>query len=372
MKVLITGAKGFVGKNLSAALRYGKKEIELYEFDKENSLEELKEYCKKADFIYHFAGVNRPKEIEEYQEGNVEFSKKMLQILLECGNICPIVLSSSVQASLTGRYKNSEYGKTKLVSEELFLQYGKITGANVMIYRFPNLFGKWCKPEYNSVVATFCYNMANNLPIQINDRDTKLELAYIDDVIKELLDALDGRGHNCIPINHIITLGELADMLKKFKQQPETLILPEMPPESFQKKLYSVYLSYLPRKAAIVSLLENKDERGSFTELLKTKNCGQVSVNISKPGVTKGQHWHHSKWEVFIVVSGHARIQERKIGTEEVWEYEVSGEKLQAVYLLPGYTHNITNLSNTQDLVTLMWANEVFDKENPDTYREEV
>ena len=322
-------------------------------------------------------------------EGNFGFASTLLDTLKKYHNVCPVMLSSSIQATLIGRYGESDYGKSKLAGEELFLDYARETGAKVLVYRFPNLFGKWCRPNYNSVVATFCNNVANDLPITVNDRSTELEMLYIDDLVEEMLNALNGKEHHCefdgltvverpegrycyVPITHKVTLGEIVDLLEQFKAQPQTLMMPEIPHNSFAKKLYSTYLSYLPREKTIFPLKMNVDSRGSFTELLKTENCGQFSVNISKPGITKGQHWHHSKWEFFIVVSGHALIQERKIGTDEVMEFEVSGENIQAVHMLPGYTHNIINLSDTQDLVTVMWANEPFDPNHPDTFGEKV
>ena len=398
MKILITGAKGFVGKNLAESLknvRDGKDRTrkitieEIYEYDLDSSLEDLENYTKECDFVFHLAGVNRSDDDEEFMRGNFGFTSLLLDRLKKYENRCPIMISSSIQATLEGRYANSEYGKSKLAGEQLIFSYGKDTGAKILVYRFPNLFGKWCRPNYNSVIATFCNNIANDLPIHINDRNTELELLYIDDLISEMLDALEGKEHHCnysgteaisapngkycyCPVTHKQTLGSIADSLYQFSKQPETLLMPEIPEASFEKKLYSTYLSYLPKQKVSFSLKMNIDERGSFTELLKTDKCGQFSVNISKPGITKGEHWHHSKWEFFIVVSGHGLIQERKIGTEEIIEFEVSGDKIEAVHMLPGYTHNIINLSDTQDLVTVMWANEQFDSKKPDTYFEKV
>lgn len=399
MKILVTGAYGFVGKNLVAALRNirdgkdrthpGLKIEEICEFGRDTGSALLAEYCWKADFVFHLAGVNRPKNSAEYMAGNRDFTAQLLETLKRCGNTCPIMLASSVQATLSGRYSGSEYGRSKLAGEELLFQYGRETGAEVLVYRFPNLFGKWCRPNYNSAVATFCHNIANDLPITVNDPKTELELLYIDDLVEEMLSVLEGQPHRCdydgltpllredgqyciVPVTHRATLGEIVDLLKSFRSQPETLLLPCIQEGSFAKKLYSTYLTYLPKEKVAFPLKMNVDERGSFTELLKTPDCGQFSVNISKPGVTKGQHWHHSKWEFFIVVSGHGLIQERKIGTDEILEFEVSGDKIEAVHMLPGYTHNIINLSDTENLVTLMWANEIFDREHPDTYSEKV
>ena len=399
MNILITGAKGFVGKNLVCNLRNiaeGKNRTrpalhieEIFEYDLDTDPAQLEEFCAKADFVFNLAGVNRPKEQSEFMQGNFGFASTLLETLKRHKNACPIMLSSSIQASLIGRYGQSDYGKSKLAGENLFLDYGRETGARVLVYRFPNLFGKWCRPNYNSAVATFCNNIANDLPIQVNDRSTELELLYIDDLVEEMLDALEGKEHRCefdgltavptaegrycfVPMTHKATLGEIVDLLESFKQQPKTLVLPEIPAGSFAKKLYSTYLSYLPKEAVSFPLKMNVDDRGSFTELLKTANCGQISVNISKPGITKGQHWHNSKWEFFMVVSGHGLIQERKIGTDEVLEFEVSGEKIEAVQMLPGYTHNIINLSQTENLVTVMWANEPFDPGHPDTFFEKV
>lgn len=397
-KILVTGANGFVGKNLIENLRNimdGKNRLrnleidQICEYDLDTDPGLLDGFCENADFVFNLAGVNRPKEPGEFMVGNAGFAHTLLETLKKHGNTCPVMLSSSIQASLAGRYAESDYGKSKLAGEEMFLQYAAETGAPVFIYRFPNLFGKWCRPDYNSVVATFCNNIAKGLPITIHDGSTELELLYIDDLIEEMLDALEGNAHTCgyegvIPIpdaqgkycyvqlTHQATLGEIAELLQAFRCQPKTLCMPEIPKNSFAKKLYSTYLSYLPECEVRIPLRMNVDERGSFTELLKTAACGQVSVNISKPGIVKGQHWHNSKWEFFIVVSGHGLIQERRIGTDEVLEFEVSGDKMEAIHMLPGYTHNIINLSGTQNLVTVMWANESFDAQHPDTYFEEV
>jgi len=399
MNILITGSAGFVGKNLCYALKNikeGKDKTRpnlridgIYEYDVNTKPELLEEYCAKADFVFNLAGVNRPKDQTEFMKGNFGFASTLLDALKKHKNICPVMLSSSIQATLIGRYGQSDYGKSKLAGEELFFNYAQETGARVLIYRFPNLFGKWCRPNYNSAVATFCYNIANDLSITVNDRATELELLYIDDLVQEMLDALEGRAHSCefdgvktilkekgrycaVPTTYYITLGEIADLLESFKKQPQTLLMPEIPDNSFAKKLYSTYLSYLPKKKVSFPLKMNEDARGSFTELLKTQNCGQFSVNVSKPGVIKGQHWHNSKWEFFIVVSGRGLIQERKIGTDEVLNFEVSGDKIEAVHMLPGYTHNIINLSETENLVTVMWANELFASAHPDTFYEEV
>lgn len=398
MKVLVTGAKGFVGKNLVCALnnlKDGKdrtrpniKIDEVYEYDIDSNISELDEYCKNADFVFNLAGVNRPKDPEEFKKGNFGFASTLLETLKKYGNKCPVMISSSIQATLIGRY-DGEYGRSKRDGENLLFDYANKTGAKVLVYRFPNLFGKWCRPNYNSAVATFCNNVANDLPITINDRSTELELLYIDDLVYEMFDALEGKEHRCefdgltavenengkfcfVPTTHRVTLGEISDLLEKFKSQPISLLIPEIPNNSFAKKLYSTYLSYLPKEKVAFPLKMNVDQRGSFTELLKTEKCGQFSVNISKPGITKGQHWHNSKWEFFIVVSGHGLIQERKIGTDEVIEFEVSGDKIEAVHMLPGYTHNIINLSETENLVTVMWANEQFDPNRPDTFFEIV
>ena len=398
MKILITGARGFVGKNLVENLKNiqeGKNRTRdlvidsIFEYDIDSTKVELEQYCRECDFVFNLAGVNRPKNEEEFMKGNFGFASDLLDTLKRYENTCPVMLSSSIQATLIGRYGTSDYGKSKLAGEELFFAYGMETGAKVLVYRFPNLFGKWCRPNYNSAVATFCNNMANDLPIQVNDPSTELELLYIDDLVEEMLDALEGREHHCefdgldtvdtedgrycyAPVTHEATLGEIVSLLESFKSQPNTLLMPSIPDGSFAKKLYSTYLSYLPEEKISFDLKMNRDERGSFTELLKTSDHGQFSVNISRPGIMKGQHWHNSKWEFFIVVSGHALIQERKIGTDEMIEFEVSGEKIQAVHMLPGYTHNIINLSDTQDLVTVMWANESFDPKHPDTFFEKV
>ena len=388
MNILITGAKGFVGKNLCAALkniRDGKdrtrniKIEEIFEYDIDTEKTLLDGFCEKADFVFNLAGVNRPKEAAEFMQGNFGFASELLNTLKKHNNKCPVMLSSSIQATLIGRY-DSDYGRSKKAGEELFFKYSEETGAKVLVYRFPNLFGKWCRPNYNSAVATFCNNIANDLEITVNDRNTELELIYIDDLVAEMLDALENNEHRCaddtkyciVPTTHKVTLGEIADLLEQFKNQPKTLLMPEIPNNSFAKKLYSTYLSYLPKEKVSFPLKMNIDERGSFTELLKTANCGQFSVNISKPGITKGQHWHNSKWEFFIVVSGHGLIEERKIGSDEVLRFEVTGEKIEAIHMLPGYTHNIINLSDTEDLVTLMWANEQFDPNHPDTFFEKV
>jgi len=400
VKILVTGAAGFVGKNLVETLKCaaeGKDKfhdigasIEVYEYDKDSTLEELDKYCSDCDFVFNLAGVNRPQNNSEFMEGNFGFASTLLDTLKKHKNTCPVMLSSSIQATLLGRYAGSDYGKSKLAGEELFFDYQKETGAKVLVYRFPNLFGKWCRPNYNSAVATFCNNKANGLDITVDDPSTELELVYIDDLVNEMVDALRGNEHRCdfddqgrvvpeaagkycyVPVSHHVTLGEIVDLLDSFVAQPNTLIMPAIPKGSFAKKLYSTYLSYLPKEKTCFDLKMNVDNRGSFTELLKTTDHGQFSVNISKPGITKGQHWHHTKWEFFIVVSGHGLIQERKIGSEEVIEFEVSGDKIQAVHMLPGYSHNIINLSDTEDLVTLMWANELLEQDRPDTYREEV
>lgn len=382
MKILITGAKGFVGKNLVESLKNIKDNKdktrpnlsieEIYEFDRDTDINLLDKYCSKCDFVFNLAGVNRPENPKEYMEGNFAFASTLINVLKKYNNKCPVMLSSSIQADL-----DNEYGKSKLEGEKLFFNYAKENNSKVLVYRFSNLFGKWCKPNYNSVIATWCYNIANDLEIKVNDPDKELELCYIDDVIKEMLDALEEKEHKeekyCyVPTTHKITLGRIVEILNSFKEQPETLIIPEIANNSIEKKLYSTYLSYLPKEKIKFELKSNIDNRGSFTELLKTKNNGQFSVNISKPGITKGQHWHHSKWEFFIVVKGHAIIQERKIGTDEVLEFDVSSDKIEAVHMLPGYTHNIINLSETEDLITLMWANESFEPNKPDTYFEEV
>lgn len=399
MNILVTGAKGFVGKNLVAQLRtiaegknksYGEINIgEIYEYDIDSTPEQLDDYCRKADFVFNLAGVNRPQNPEEFMQGNFGFASTLLDTLKKYGNNCPVMLSSSIQATLVGRYADGDYGKSKKAGEELFFEYGANSGAKVLVYRFPNLFGKWCRPNYNSAVATFCNNIANDLPITVNDRSTQLELLYIDDLVDEMVAALKGEEHHCefdgvdtvlredgrycaAPITHKVTLGEIVDLLELFNKQPSTLVVPEIPNGSFAKKLYSTYLSYLPKEKTSFRLKMNIDARGSFTELLRSEKCGQVSVNISKPGITKGEHWHNTKWEFFIVVSGHGLIQERKIGSDEIIEFEVSGENIEAIHMLPGYTHNIINLSDTEDLVTVMWANESFDPAHPDTFFEKV
>lgn len=408
MNILITGAKGFVGQNLVWSLknlRDGKDKTrpdleinDIYEYDIDNSAEELDRACAKADFVFNLAGVNRPEATTDeekakcFNEGNFGFASELLEALRRHNNNCPVMLSSSIQASLEGRFANSEYGKSKLAGEELFFKYGEETGAKVLVYRFPNLFGKWCRPNYNSAVATFCHNIANDLPITVNDRNTELELLYIDDLVAGLLDALEGkelyekaacgdkeRFYAKITPTHRATLGEIVDLIEAFHDQPKTLLVPEIADNSFAKELYSTYLSYLPEEKIAFELNMNCDERGSFTELIKTVSGGQFSVNVSKPGITKGQHWHHSKWEFFIVVAGEALIQERRVGINPetgreypIIEFKVSGEKPTAVHMLPGYAHNIINLSDTNDLITFMWANEGFDSDKPDTYREIV
>ena len=398
MNILVTGAAGFVGKNLCAALkniRDGKDRTrpnlqigEIFEYDVDTAPNLLDDYAAKANFVFNLAGVNRPQNTEEFMQGNFGFASTLLNALKKQGNTCSVMLSSSIQATLIGRY-DSDYGRSKRAGEELFFDYSKETGARVLVYRFPNLFGKWCRPNYNSAVATFCNNMANDLPITVSDRSIQLELLYIDDLITEMLDALEGKEHRCTfdgietvmcddgkycaaPITHKVTLGQIVDLLDSFKLQSTNLLMPEIPGGSFAKKLYSTYLSYLPKEKVSFPLKMNVDARGSFTELLKTAKCGQFSVNISNPGITKGQHWHHTKWEFFIVVSGHGLIQQRKIGSDEVLNFEVSGERIEAVHMLPGYTHNIINLSETENLVTVMWANEHFDPNHPDTFGEAV
>ena len=399
MNILVTGASGFVGKNLVYNLHniaQGKNRTrpnllvnEVFEYDLDTDPALLDKFCAEADFVFNLAGVNRPKDQSEFMQGNFGFATVLLDTLKKHNNTCPVMLSSSIQATLIGRYGQSDYGKSKLAGEELFFTYAQGTGAKVLVYRFPNLFGKWCRPNYNSAVATFCNNIANDLPIQVNDPSTELELLYIDDLVEEMLNALESKEHRCnyngleavadnqgrycfVPTTHKATLGQIVELLESFHDQPKTLQLPEIPAGSFAKKLYSTYLSYLPKEKTCFSLKMNCDERGSFTELLKTANCGQISVNISKPGITKGQHWHNTKWEFFIVVAGTALIQQRKVDTDEVLEFKVSGENIQAVHMLPGYTHNIINLSETDDLVTVMWANEAFDPGHPDTYFEPV
>ena len=396
MNILVTGAKGFVGRNLVQTLktiRDGKNRTyalsigEIFEYDLDTEPALLDTFCAQADFVFNLAGVNRPKDQTEFMAGNFGFASTLLDTLKRHGNTCPVMLSSSIQATLMGRYGQSDYGRSKLAGEELFFAYGEETGAQVLVYRFPNLFGKWCRPNYNSVVATFCHNIANDLPIQVNDPAVELELLYIDDLVEEMLNALEGKPHRCdydgltpisgerychVPTTHRVTLGQIADLLEQFQNQSKTLLMPQIPAGSFEKKLYSTYLSYLPKDKVSIPLTMNEDDRGSFTELLKTANCGQFSVNISKPGVTKGQHWHHSKWEFFVVVSGHGLIQMRRVGDDEVLVFEVSGKKIEAVHMLPGYAHNLINLSETEDLVTVMWANEAFDAQRPDTFREQV
>ena len=401
MKILVTGAKGFVGKNLCAQLNnikdgkarcYGDVTVtEVCEYDLESTLEELDAWCAEADFVFNLAGVNRPQNQEEFMQGNFGFASTLLDTLKKHNNTCPVMLSSSQQASLTGRFGNSEYGRSKKAGEDLFLEYGKETGARMLIYRFPNLFGKWCRPNYNSAVATFCNAFANDLPYTVNDPTVELELLYIDDLVDEMIACLKGEEHHCefdglevlpkiegrycyVPITHKATLGEIVDLLKQFAEQPKTLLIPEIPAGSFVKKLYSTYLSYLPKDKVAFPLKMNMDDRGSFTELVHTLNAGQVSINISKPGITKGQHWHNTKFEQFIVVKGHGLIQQRNLNDPEgkVLEWEVSGDKIEAVHMLPGYTHNIINLSKTEDLVTVMYCNEIFNPNKPDTYFEPV
>ena len=411
MKILVTGAKGFVGKNLCWALKNimaGKDKTHpglsveaVYEYDLDSTPEELDAWCAEADFVFNLAGVNRPKDAAEFMAGNFGFASTLLDTLKKHHNTCPVMLSSSQQASLTGRFGDSEYGRSKKAGEELFLQYGAETGAKVLVYRFPNLFGKWCRPNYNSAVATFCNAFANDLPYTVNDPSVELELLYIDDLVDEMIAALEGQEHHCefdgltviptpssfagltgesqgrycyVPVTHKATLGEIVDLLRSFAEQPQTLMIPEIPGGSFAKKLYSTYLSYLPYEKTAFPLKMNVDDRGSFTELVHTLNAGQVSINISKPGITKGQHWHHSKWEQFIVVKGHGLIQQRNLNDPEgkVLEWEVDGDHIQAVHMLPGYTHNIINLSETEDLVTVMYCNEVFNPNKPDTFFEPV
>lgn len=399
MKILVTGAKGFVGRNLCAQLNnikdgkarcYGDLTVsEVYEYDLDSSPEDLDRWCGDCDFVFNLAGVNRPKNTEEFMQGNFGFASTLLETLKRHGNRCPVMLSSSIQATLAGRFGTSEYGKSKKAGEELFFDYGRETGAKVLVYRFPNLYGKWCRPNYNSAVATFCHNIANGLPIQVNDPNVDMELLYIDDLVEEMICALQGREHRCefdgvetimkadghycaAPLTHHVKLGEIVDLLYRFADMPKTLLVPDMPADGFTKRLLSTYLSYLPKEKAIYDLHMNTDDRGSFTELVHTLNCGQVSINISKPGITKGQHWHNTKWELFIVVAGHGLIQLRKEGTDEVLNYEVSGDRIQSVIMLPGYTHNIINLSQTENLVTVMYCNETFDRERPDTYFDPV
>ena len=415
MKILVTGAKGFVGKNLCAQLnniKEGKCVIPgltgnleaVYEYDIDSTVEDLDRYCSDCDFVFNLAGVNRPQTPEEFMQGNFGFASLLLDTLKKHGNTCPVMISSSIQATLAGRFGNSEYGRSKKAGEELMFEYGKETGAKVLVYRFPNLFGKWCRPNYNSAVATFCHNIANDLPIQVNDRSVEMELLYIDDLVDEMIAALQGNEHRCAydgidvvpvipgstssvipgstgdltgrycycPVTHKTTLGEIVDLIYSFAEQPKTLMIPEIPENSFAKKLYSTYLSYLPKEKVSFPLKMNVDARGSFTELVHTLNCGQVSINISKPGITKGQHWHNTKWEFFIVVSGHGLIQQRRVGSDEILNFEVSGDKIEAVHMLPGYTHNIINLSDTENLVTVMYCNEIFNPNKPDTYFEPV
>ena len=411
MKILVTGAKGFVGKNLCAQLNnikegkakcYGNLTVSaVYEYDIDSTVEDLDKYCTDCDFVFNLAGVNRPQTPEEFMQGNFGFASLLLDTLKKHDNTCPVMISSSIQATLAGRFGTSEYGKSKKAGEELMFDYGQETGAKVLVYRFPNLFGKWCRPNYNSAVATFCNNIANDLPILVNDRSVEMELLYIDDLVEEMIAALQGNEHRCTydgldaipcapdviarseatwqsptycycPVTHKITLGEIVDLIYSFAEQPKTLMIPEIPENSFAKKLYSTYLSYLPKEKVSFPLKMNVDDRGSFTELVHTLNCGQVSINISKPGITKGQHWHNTKWEFFIVVSGHGLIQQRRVGSDEVLNFEVSGDKIEAVHMLPGYTHNIINLSETENLVTVMYCNEIFNPNKPDTYFEPV
>lgn len=399
MKILITGAKGFVGRNLCAQLNnikegkvswYGELTItEVFEYDVDSTEEALDGYCKEADFVFNLAGVNRPETNEEFIQGNFGFASLLLDMLKKYDNKAPVMLSSSAQASLSGRFGNSEYGRSKKAGEDLFFKYKQETGAKVLVYRFPNLYGKWCRPNYNSAVATFCHNVANDLPITVNDPSVELELLYIDDLVEEMILALMGEEHHCdydgleilptnngrycyCPVTHRVTLGKIVDLLKQFSEQPKTLMIPEMPSGGFSKRLYSAYLSYLPKEKIAFPLKMNVDNRGSFTELIRTLNCGQVSINISKPGIIKGQHWHNSKWELFIVVAGHGLIQERKIGSNEIIEFEVLGSSMQCIYMLPGYSHNIINLSKNDDLITIMFCNETFNPNIPDTYFESV
>ena len=424
MKILVTGAKGFVGKNLCAQLnniKEGKCVIPgltgnleaVYEYDIDSNVEDLDKYCSCCDFVFNLAGVNRPQNQEDFMKGNFGFASVLLDTLKKYGNTCPVMISSSIQATLAGRFGNSEYGRSKRAGEQLMFEYGEETGAKVLVYRFPNLFGKWCRPNYNSAVATFCYNIANDLPIQVNDRSVEMELLYIDDLVDEMICALKGKEHRCTydglnvvpleipdqvgndviagtdsvviagtdrqsqtycycPVTHKTTLGEIVDLIYSFADQPKTLTIPSIPENSFAKKLYSTYLSYLPASKVAFPLKMNVDNRGSFTELIHTLDCGQVSINISKPGITKGQHWHNTKWEFFIVVSGHGLIRQRRIDSDEILDFEVSGDKIEAVHMLPGYTHNIINLSDTENLVTVMYCNEIFNPDRPDTYFEPV
>lgn len=398
MKILVTGAKGFVGRNLCAQLNnikegkarnYPVTVDEVLEYDIDSTPENLERYCKEADFVFNLAGVNRPENPEDFRKGNFGFASTLLDTLKKHGNRCPVMLSSSIQATLIGRYANHPYGESKKAGEELFFNYADETGARILVYRFPNLFGKWCRPNYNSAVATFCNNIANGLPIQVNDPSVELELLYIDDLVEEMILALQGKEHHCefngvdaepnpegrycfVPVSHKVTLGEIVSMLERFKEMPRTLGVPDLTAGSFEKKLYATYISYLPKEKAVYDLKMNVDQRGSFTEIIRTSDAGQFSVNISRPGITKGQHWHHTKIEKFVVVSGHGLIQQRRIDSDEVFEYEVSGEKIQVVETLPGYTHNIINLSETEDLVTLIWCNEPFDPNHPDTFANPV
>lgn len=401
MKILVTGARGFVGRNLVSQLRniqsgkagcYGDLVVDaVYAYDIDSTPEELDRYCKDCDFVFNLAGVNRPQKQEEFMQGNFGFASTLLDTLKKHHNNCPVMISSSIQATLAGRFGTSEYGKSKKAGEELMFRYGEETGAKVLVYRFPNLYGKWCRPNYNSAVATFCNNIANGLPIQVNDPNVIMELLYVDDLIEEMICALQGQEHHCefdgvetvmkedgrycaAPITHHVKLGEIVDLLHQFAEMPNTLMIPEIPADSFAKRLYSTYLSYLPKEKAIFDLKMNVDSRGSFTELVHTFNCGQVSINISKPGITKGEHWHHTKWEQFIVVAGHGLIQLRNENdpNAEILNYKVSGDKIQSVIMLPGYTHNIINLSDTEDLVTVMYCNEIFNPERPDTFFDPV
>ena len=398
MKILVTGAKGFVGKNLCAQLnniKEGKAKSypitieEVFEYDIDSTQDDLDRYCKEADFVFNLAGVNRPENPEDFRKGNFGFASTLLDALKKHGNKCPVMLSSSIQATLVGRYAGHPYGESKKAGEDLFFDYSKETEAKVLVYRFPNLFGKWCRPNYNSVVATFCNNIANDLPIKVNDPSIELELLYIDDLVEEMLQALQDKEHHCefdgaetvlkengrycaVPVTHRVTLGEIVEMLERFREMPRTLGVPDLTPDGFEKKLYSTYLSYFPKERMVYDLKMNVDERGSFTEIIRTANAGQMSINISNPGITKGQHWHHTKNEKFVVVKGRGLIQLRKEGTDEVIEFEVSGDRIQAVEMIPGYTHNIINLSDTEDLVTLMWCNEPFDPRHPDTFFDPV